>query len=477
LGHSFRASADLFRDALAEIGDDPAARIEIECGLAWSVHETGDVVAGEAHARAALELAERLGEPGVLASALAEMAFFQTIRGRGIPTALIERALDLEDTDDEWRSILGRIRPAWVHGMLLEWAGDFDAARSTLTALRDKVLARGDEHSLGYVTHHLGRVECLAGNWEVASRYAAECLESTVQTAQENLRTFALTIRALVDAHLGRVAETRATTDEGLPLALALGVLPAHMEMLAIRGFLEYSLGDAREAHRFLGPLPRAVADAGFGEPALFRFHGDAIETLLALGEHAAATALLAELEEQARATGGMWALTIASRCRALLSAAAGDGDAAYASHARALGLHERLHEPFERGRTLLVLGTLQRRNRQRRAARESLTQALAVFDELGAALWSERARAELRRIGGRAPATLGVLTPTEERVAALVAAGRTYREVADAMFISPKTVQWNLSKIYRKLGVRSRAELAAKLAAGQTPAVPPVPE
>ena len=476
-GHGFHVSADLFRDALAEIGDDPAARIEIERGLAWSIHETGDVAAAEPHARAALELAERLGEPGVLASALADMAFFQTIRGRGVPTALIERALELEDTADEWRSILGRIRTGWVHGMLLEWAGDLDAARSTLTALRDTVLARGDEHTLGYVASQLGRVECLAGNWELASHYAAECFEVAVQTAHEDQRPFALTTRALVDAHLGRVAETRAATDEGLPLALAVGVVPAHLEMLAIRGFLEYSLGDAREAHRFLGPLPRAVAEAGFGEPALFRFHGDAIETLLALGEHDAATALLAELEEQARATGGVWALTIASRCRALLSAAAGDGDAAYASLDRALELHEQLQEPFERGRTLLVRGTLQRRNRERRPARESLTQALAVFDELGAGLWSERARAELRRIGGRAPATPGVLTPTEERVAALVAAGRTYREVADALFISPKTVQWNLSKIYRKLGVRSRAELAAKLAAGQTPAVPPVPE
>jgi DNA-binding CsgD family transcriptional regulator len=195
-------------------------------------------------------------------------------------------------------------------------------------------------------------------------------------------------------------------------------------------------------------------------------------------------------LDEQARATGGAWALTIASRCRALLSAAAGDGDAAYASLDRALELHEQLRQPFERGRTLLVLGTLQRRNRKKRPARESLTQALAVFDELGARLWSERARAELRRIGGRTPTTPGVLTPTEERVAALVAAGGTYREVADALFISPKTVQWNLSKIYRKLGVRSRAELAAKLGAeggspgkspsdvpGQRPAVPPVPE
>ncbi|MGL6279202.1 MAG: helix-turn-helix transcriptional regulator [Gaiella sp.] len=475
--HGFSVSVDLFRAALAEIGDDLAARIEIERGLAWGIHELGDVVAAEPHARAALDLAERLGEPGVLASALADMAFFQTILGRGVPTALIERALELDAKDDEWRSILGRVRPSWVHGMLLEWAGELGAARSTFTALRDSVLARGDEHSLSYVAHHLGRVECLAGNWELASSYAAECLENAVQTAQEEQRMFAVTLRALVDAHLGRVAETRAATDEGLPRALALGVLPAHLEMLAVRGFLEHSLGEAREAHRFLGPLPRAVAEAGFGEPALFRFHGDAIETLLALGEHDEAEDLLAELEQQAQATGGVWALAVAGRCRALLSAAAGAGDVALASLDHALELHEDLQEPFERGRTLLVQGTLLRRSRKKRQARESLAHALAVFDELGAPLWSDRARAELTRIGGRAPASPDALTPTEQRVAALVAAGGTYREVADALFISPKTVQWNLSKIYRKLGVRSRAELAAKLAADQTPAVRPVPE
>jgi DNA-binding CsgD family transcriptional regulator len=110
------------------------------------------------------------------------------------------------------------------------------------------------------------------------------------------------------------------------------------------------------------------------------------------------------------------------------------------------------------------------------------LNAALEVVDALGAKLWSEKARAELARIGGRAAAS-GALTPTEERVAALIAEGRTYREVADALFISPKTVQWNLSKIYRKLGVRSRAELTAKLASesasaeDQSPAGRPVPD
>jgi DNA-binding CsgD family transcriptional regulator len=144
------------------------------------------------------------------------------------------------------------------------------------------------------------------------------------------------------------------------------------------------------------------------------------------------------------------------------------------------LELHDDLGQPFERGRTLLVLGTLQRRDRKKQAARTTLTEALAVFDELGARLWSEKARAELARIGGRAAAP-GTLTPTEERVAALLAAGHTYREVGEALFISPKTVHWNVSKIYRKLGVRSRTELAARLAAHeageQSPATRPVPD
>jgi DNA-binding CsgD family transcriptional regulator len=478
-GTGFWVSADLFRAALAESGDDPASRVEIERGLAWSIHAQGDVAGAEPHARAALELAKQIGDPTVLASALADMAFFETVLGRGIPTELIERALALE-VEVDWRPFLGhlgRVRPLWIQGMLLAWAGDLEASRATLAALRQSVIAQGDEHSVSYIAGHLARVECLAGNYDSAARHAAESLEMAAQIAQEDERPFALAAKALVAAHRGDIAEARAVTDEGIPLALEVGVVPARLEMLAIRGFLEYSLGDAPEAHRFLGPLPRAVAEAGFGEPALFRFHGDAIETLLALGEHDAAMALLAELEEQGRVTGRVWALMISSRCRALLNAAAGDSEAAFASLDGALELHEQLQEPFERGRTLLARGTLQRRNRKKRPARESLTQALAVFDELGARLWSERARAELRRIGGRAPATPGVLTPTEERVAALVAAGGTYREVADALFISPKTVQWNLSKIYRKLGVRSRAELAAKLAAEQTPVVPPVPE
>ena len=118
---------------------------------------------------------------------------------------------------------------------------------------------------------------------------------------------------------------------------------------------------------------------------------------------------------------------------------------------------------PFDLGWTLLVQGRLQRRVKQRRAAADALGEALAIFERLGAPTWAEQARAELGRVGlRRAP---DELTATERRVAELAAAGLTNREVASAAFMSPKTVEANLARVYRKLGIRSRAELGARMA------------
>jgi DNA-binding CsgD family transcriptional regulator len=108
------------------------------------------------------------------------------------------------------------------------------------------------------------------------------------------------------------------------------------------------------------------------------------------------------------------------------------------------------------------VKGTVERRAKRKREARDTLSRALEVFERLGAVSWAERARGELARIGGRAPSPLD-LTPTEGRVAELVAAGSTNREVADALFLSIHTVEANLKRIYRKLGIRSRTELASR--------------
>jgi DNA-binding NarL/FixJ family response regulator len=125
--------------------------------------------------------------------------------------------------------------------------------------------------------------------------------------------------------------------------------------------------------------------------------------------------------------------------------------------------LHGRLEQPFELARTELVLGTVQRRGRLKRTARGSLESALAIFEELEAPLWAGKARAELARIGGRASAG-DELTPSERRIAELVAEGKTNKEVAAALVVADRTIESALTQIYRKLHVRSRTELARRL-------------
>jgi DNA-binding CsgD family transcriptional regulator len=142
-------------------------------------------------------------------------------------------------------------------------------------------------------------------------------------------------------------------------------------------------------------------------------------------------------------------------------------------AYEEALEWHEKVDVPLDRGRTLLALGAAQRRAKRRREARETLEEALATFERIGAELWAERARGELRRISGRA-ATPGALTPAEERVAALVAEGKTNREVAAALFLSERTVEGHLSHVFGKLGIKHRTEVAPALASRQIQGVAP---
>jgi DNA-binding NarL/FixJ family response regulator len=154
------------------------------------------------------------------------------------------------------------------------------------------------------------------------------------------------------------------------------------------------------------------------------------------------------------------------ARAHGLLAGGRGDYEASITALEQSRDLIENLQAPwpYELARTLLALGTVQRRARQKAAARATLERALEIFEQLPSRLWAAQARSELEQISGR-PARAGALTPIETRVAEVVAAGRSNAEAAQELFMSPKTVEWNLSKIYKKLHVRSRAELVAKLA------------
>lgn len=457
----------LFRTALTEAGDDSSSRWLIEQDLGYAAFFTGDVRSAEEHSRTAKELAESSGGPAAVAESLQFWCYLAFLRGGGILQEELDRATALEqETEEYW---LSNVRPTYVVAQLLKYSDQFDASRSVFLGLLHRARERGREHSLPALLFHLTELEVWAGQWEAAGRYADEAIDHALQTGMAFYQGMAQYAKALVDAHLGLVDAARQAAEEGIRLAEQTGSATTKLSNLGVLGFLEISLDQPALANRYLRPAVALASSMMVEEPGLFRIVPDAVESLIGTGEVGEAAALLEPFERRARSLNRVWALATAARSRALLLAASGDLSRSLDQLSDSITWHDQLPEPFERGRTLLVRGSVLRRAKRKREAKASLEQALQTFDRLGAALWSGKARAELERIGGRAPAPLG-LTPTEERVAELVAAGRTNREVAEALFMSVNTVEANLKRIYRKRGVRSRAELAASYARGSAP-------
>ncbi len=448
----------LCEEALAQVSEDDVAlqaRIHATLGLvSWH-----DFALAHEHARAALTLLDSLDdpEPTVLSQALLAYTEAEFYAGRALPMDVIERALELEalapapDVADRMSAALG---------VFLKYQGDFDGARFWLESTRRAALEEGDEGSLPYAVGHLPQLELWTGNWVAAERYAREHAELAEAMSQEDQRRQALFNLALVHAHQGRIDEARAEADELLFEAESAEEAWNLSNVLAVLGFVELSLGDPAAAASHLARGLEIREGLSSGEPV--RSEADYAEVLVELGRPAEAAPVVAHFVERARATNRVPLLAIAARCRAQVAAARGDLDLAAAEIEEALELHDRVTVPFDLARTLLTLGRLQRRRKQRKSARESLGRALGIFEELGAPLWAAKARDELERTHLReAPSEL---TPSEEQMARLAASGLKNREIAERLFVSPKTVEANLARAYRKLGIRSRAELGKTL-------------
>ena len=455
------SARSLAEEALAEASHDPALRTLIEIELAAAAEAVGDHDGARVHAHAAVDLAEDQGDETSLAEGLALVAFYDFLAGKGTQRSVMNRAVELEGTGGDFRPLRS---PTFREACVSLWTDDLEAARSTLTDIEKRCRDGGDEGSLAVILFMLALLECWAGAWSEAGVYADESGSITVWTGQQPYRALALSAKALIEAHRGQEQAARTAAEEGLELARKSGLKQAGQFNLSALGFLELSLGNAEAADRLLRPLAEGVLGAGIGEPGMLRFLPDEIEVLIALGEAEKARSLLQLFLARAEALGRSWALAAAERCRGLLYASQGRFPEALAAFDRALEHHAALEEPFELGRTLLVQGQALRRTKKWRLARDSLGRSLEVFEQLGAALWADKARAEIARVGGRAPGPVG-LTPTEQRVADLVASGLTNREAAQALFLSVSTVEANLRRIYQKLGVRSRTELSRKLA------------
>jgi DNA-binding CsgD family transcriptional regulator len=270
----------------------------------------------------------------------------------------------------------------------------------------------------------------------------------------------AASAHVLALAHLGRLDEARALGEPDLAADEALGFVSAvalHRRSLGVTELMASNTEAAAE--HLLRAVVISIDDVGIREPAILRAHPDAVTALVALGRIEEAQQLTEQLDVSTQANHLPWSTAVAGRCHGLLKAAAGELPAALELLESALADHRRLPMPFEQARTRLLFASLLRRCGHRSDARRELTAAHADFVDLGTPLQAEQASLELASIGGRTAA--GELTAVEERVAALVGAGQTNREVATTLFMSVRTVESHLGRIYRKLDLRSRTELS----------------
>jgi DNA-binding CsgD family transcriptional regulator len=445
----------LWREALAEADDDEELRARILFDLGQFLRFTEGTEPALAHLQAAIDAADRIRDDELICRATAAYALVHFNSGRGIAREANERALALEAALENGPMTLAS--PFVAHQLV--WAGEAARARELISRLRAWSDPR-EESNAAEVTWYLALLEWRAGNWDAAAAAATEAVAIAQQFGRES-STITSWPSAVIAAHRGELTHARELAERGLAVVGRPGVSEAGYEW--VLGFIAFSLDDTPGSLQHLARADGILAGLGIREPSLLWHVPDLLDAHVAVGDFERVEGRLAPWEERARALDRAWALAIAARTRALLAAAGGDVDEAFGCFESAIAAHARADDPFQRARTLLALGTTQRRAKQRRAARNTLEQALALFAGLPAPLWADKTKAELARIGGRAPSR-GELTASEGRIAALVAEGRSNREVAAALFLTEHTVETALTRIYRKLGVRSRSALAHRL-------------
>lgn len=359
---------------------------------------------------------------------------------------------------------------------------DYGRARAVHAALLSRLRAASALTPLPYTLSVLSELEFRTGNWAAALAAAIEAVSIAAETGQRGTAAYALVTLARAEAAAGREQATREHTGQALKVAgqAGTGSIPTYTR--AALGLLELGLSRPDRAREQLAPLPELTCRQGLDEPGVVCWQPDWIEANVRVGDRGAAEQALARLEREASAVNRTWALAAAARYRGLLA----PGHQFEDHFACALELHQLTPTPFERARTQLCLGERLRRAGERRRARDQLSQALQAFRWLGAQSWAAQAEAELSATGASHTAAAAaataqlaqqLLTAQELQVAIAVGEGKTNKEAAAALFLSPKTIEFHLAHIYRKLDIHTRTQLARKmLAAPPTATSPPAP-
>jgi DNA-binding CsgD family transcriptional regulator len=441
--------------ALAECHGDPGLRAYVlakeaanaAAGLVEGMATAGDW-AQQAYDTPADRDTERL--------ALCALAWVRALTGHPIDELCAQSAAESDAS-----SYLAAA-PERVAAQRLVWRGEVSAARAMLERLLRLADERGEGESYALHRLHLCELELRTGEWDGAERLLEEWAESDetglYRPMYERCRALLAAGRGAGDA-----AETWAV--EALRRADETASGWDRLEALRARGIAALLTHQPEQARDSLQAVWEHTEREGVTEPGVFPVAPELVAALAELGELGIACGVTGRLKELAEQQQHPWALVTARRCGALVALTAGnDTDGAGAELAQAAADYRRLGLPFEAARSLLDLGRALRRTRKWGAARRSLQDAIAAFEQLGSAGWAEQAQSELSRVAARRPAQSGKLTAAERRVAELAASGLSNKEIAQALYVTVYTVEAHLSHVYAKLGVRSRTALAGRL-------------
>ena len=463
----FEFAVSMLKQALLDAGEDDRLTTEIELVLSDWCSNLGDFAGVFSHAEAAVASAERLGEPGSLATALAQLGGALFNAGQPLPHDLFKRAIGLEHQAGE--TVATFYLPSTIYGAALRLANDLDAARPLMEGAVARARRRGEEgNTLPALLVRLQMVEWHAGNITASDRYLAEAAEAARYQLDYEIDSWIAVQQGEVAAARGELEQARVKADEALALATRNRDRQIQRDAEILIADIELWSGQPDAAHERLQPWrERTNADGPWivWSVLLPLWSSDA-EALIALGRLDEAQLVVDDLLRRAGASQSRHAAAIAKRSEGLLLAARGQLASAIDLLDLALAEHARQRLPLQLGRTLLEKGSLERRAKRKTAAKHTLEEALQVLEPLDAALWVARARDELGRIGLRRAVVTEGLTPAQERVAELAAGGATSREIAHTLYMSERTVEAHLTKVYLELGIRSRAQLAAALSA-----------
>ncbi|HEY5355373.1 MAG TPA: LuxR C-terminal-related transcriptional regulator [Streptosporangiaceae bacterium] len=449
-------AADELQAAAAEAASDPVIRSEALLTLAAV---TDDIALADASATEAVALLGQDGrpDPAVMSGALSQAAGARFRAGRGLDHDMFRRAIDLERSHPS-RRLSDRADASYA--ALLKYADDLGEAETRLLALLAESRALADQSSIAYSLAHLPQIALWQGQIARARQFAQEHLDVAEQGSLAALSRQARYNLGLVMVYEGRLDE--AIEMLGSPLD-ALGTNYDRQRIHGALGFASLSRGDPVTAAGHLDRWHAVLTAMHLNEPGYSRWHLDYLVSLVATGRLTDALAILDRLDGQVASSGRHSAAAVATTGRAMVHAASGRMPEAIAAVEQALTWYATSPLRFDRARTLLIAGQIHRRAKAKRLAQQALAEAHREFTAFGAPAWAGQAAAELARVNLR-PAAVGTLTETECRVAELAAAGLTNREVGQQLFLAVKTVEANLARVYRKLGITSRAELGARM-------------